>query len=426
MSKDIKHKTKKCLYESDTEYDSVLYKELAKYFPSYYWCFVLYGTIGNLIISAIIAIVTRELSTTLLYLVLIETFVMVHYKVKLPIILEREFSKEIDKGTKEPISHNEFYIDYFTKENKDQILKVYYNEITKSIETESYFHLLSKSKNTVVSIQKSSCNLELINFVREKVTNIQNHLGESSEFKGAKKYHNPKFIKGFMLVLFIMTLFSFFGVSYTFELVDRINPHHGCYSFADLWIFLIWLVFPILSIILGYKYDKAGFKCTKNIVSGLIVGFILILFGLLSVLTEPFHSENYNMINDFKSIINASIPSDGKIHTMNLSEYSFDGITNYSIISVYYDRQDVTEMTDSIESCDTWILSTELKSELKIMLPQMIKSSGDGIYYSIYNKTTNEYNTLPKESGVYEIYSMHFDKKAKQLSIHRYQYDYKK
>jgi hypothetical protein len=89
------------------------------------------------------------------------------------------------------------------------------------------------------------------------------------------------------------------------------------------------------------------------------------------------------------------------------------------------DKEDVSILENSIEESNNWILSTKLKSELKILLPTQFRSS-DNVYYSIYNKTTNEYNTIPNESREYEIYSMYYDKSLKQLSIHKYKYNFNK
>ena len=72
-----------------------------------------------------------------------------------------------------------------------------------------------------------------------------------------------------------------------------------------------------------------------------------------------------------------------------------------------------------------WILSTKMKSELKILLPSEFSAKED-LYYSVYNKTTNEYNAIPNESGVYEIYAMRYDKTKKELTIHKYKFMYNK
>lgn len=84
----------------------------------------------------------------------------------------------------------------------------------------------------------------------------------------------------------------------------------------------------------------------------------------------------------------------------------------------------MNDLVNSIENSNNWILSKEIKSELKILIPSQLKSDFDA-YYSIYNKTTNEYNTLPTIAGKYEIYAMKYDKSDKHLEIHKFDYNYK-
>ena len=70
-------------------------------------------------------------------------------------------------------------------------------------------------------------------------------------------------------------------------------------------------------------------------------------------------------------------------------------------------------------------IEVDFETEFKILLPTQFRSN-ENVYYSIYNKTTNEYNTIPNETGEYEIYSMYYNKLLKQLSIHKYKYKFNK
>lgn len=100
-----------------------------------------------------------------------------------------------------------------------------------------------------------------------------------------------------------------------------------------------------------------------------------------------------------------------------------DDKTDYVIANAYYDGEDVDTLVDSIETSKNWILSTQIKSELKILLPSQFHA-GNQIYYSVYNKTTNEYNQIPDKTGEYEIYAMYYDAANKLLSIHTFTYSY--
>ena len=53
--------------------------------------------------------------------------------------------------------------------------------------------------------------------------------------------------------------------------------------------------------------------------------------------------------------------------------------TDYVIANAYYDGEDVDTLVDSIETSKNWILSTQIKSGLKILLPSQFHA-GNQIY----------------------------------------------
>ena len=134
--------------------------------------------------------------------------------------------------------------------------------------------------------------------------------------------------------------------------------------------------------------------------------------------------QDYNKIDAYKNYIDAPLPNNGELEIQNWGIYFDEDKTNYTIINVYYDKEDVNDLINNIENSNNLILSKEIKSELKILIPSQLKSDFDA-YYSIYNKTTNEYNTLPTIAGNYEICAMKYDRSDKHLEIHKFDYNYK-
>lgn len=420
--KNKKKDMEKCLYTCESRIDGYEYSKMAKYFPQIYWSYVIGGTIKNLIITLMVSIASKDFIVTVLYFAIIQAFVMIFYKVRLKFYVEKSFNELINKGKVDTEIHTEFYEEYFIRQGNTESIKINYNDIDKSIETDTNFYLKFGKRNKIIIIQKDSCDLELINFIRGKFKDIENHLGNNSKIKGVKKYQDPYFIRIFMIILFILTLFSFVGAGYSISLVNMINPTHGLDFTKNLWVFWCWLPLPILSIILGIKYNKAGFQCTKNIVGGFIIVCVLLVYGSFSLISIP--SYDYSEIDAYRDIIDAELPDNGEIQIIDMGTYSELGKTNHKIIDVYYDKEDISDLITSIENSDNWILSTEIKSELTIFIPSQFRLD-DGAYFSIYNKTTNQYNTLPEKSGYYEIYTMKFDEFDKYLTIHKYRYNYK-
>lgn len=419
-----KKKNEKCLFSCESVVDGYEYKKMAKYFPKrMYWVFVIRGTIFNVIISALIALTTQSWIATLIFLIAYEIYLLIYYKVRLEPMAEKVHNARLKRGEIEVNFETEFYEDYFIRKGEKSSVTIDYSEITRCVENDTNFYLEYAKKNMIIIIQKNRCDLELISFIRNKFSNLENNLGDTSSYKGIKKLKNTKLINTLMIILFIATLCCLWGAMWSVSLINEINPQHGFNFTKNTWVFWCWLPIPISSIILGFIYNGKGLKCTKNIVAGFIIGFLLLVYGAFSLF--PTFSEDYSKINDYKQYIDASIPSNGELEIQNWETYFDDDKTEYAIINAYYDKEDVSILENSIEESNNWILSTKLKSELKILLPTQFRSS-DNVYYSIYNKTTNEYNTIPNESREYEIYSMYYDKSLKQLSIHKYKYNFNK
>lgn len=411
----------KYLYACESKFNINEYIGIAKYLPKIYLGFVIRAVFINLIISAIVAISSESLIGTLIFFVVFQVFLMLYYKIRLNYFIEKEFKEAIAKKIIDTDMHIEFYEDYLTRQGETIFRKIEYSDIDKCIENDTNFYLQDSIKNIAVIIQKKQCDSELINFIRNTFNNLESHLGDSPKSKVINKYRNPNFIKNGMFVLFILTIACLWLSIFSFSLIERLRPHHYLNVFKNMWIFFCWLPIPILSIILGFKFDKAGFKCTKNIVAGFIMGFIFIIFGSLS--TVPIISEDYSKIDVYRDVIDAELPKNGELIIENWDTCSGADKTECTILNVYYD-EDVDDLVSSIENSENWFLCKDISSKLKIFIPLQLYVEDDS-YFSIYNKTTNEYNKLPETSGDYEIYAMKYSKSRKNLEIYKFKYAYK-
>lgn len=423
----VREKMDKCLYKCESITDGYEYSKLAKYFPKrIYWVYIKFGTLLNLVITGFISLLFKKWIISLIFFVLLEIYIFIYYKTCLESVTERFQNNRIKKGMAEASGENEFYEDYIIISHKKSSVTINYSEISRCVETDTNFYLEYPSKNTVIILQKNKCDLELINFIRSKFKSLENNLGDSSNFKGVDNFKNTDntlSISYFMTFLFILTIGSLWGALWSYSLIDELNPQHAFNFLKNTWIFWCWLPIPIASIVLGFKYKNKGINCTKNIVGGFIIGFLLLIYGTFCLM--PTFNEDYGKINDYKNYIDANIPSSGELEIHYWGNYFDDDKKEYSIINVYYDKEDVSDLVSSIENSKNWILSTKIKSELKILLPSQFRAKED-LYYSVYNKTINEYNTIPNESGVYEIYAMRYDKIKKELTIHKYKLMYNK
>ena len=374
---------------------------------------------------ALIILIFKNRQFSIIF-IFIEIYILIHYKICLEPLAEKIQNNRLKNGIVESSYENEFYDDFFIHKGKKSSITINYSEISRCVETDTNFYLEHPVKNMIIILQKNKCDLELINFIRSKFKNLENNLGDNSKIKGVdnlKNIDNTLSISYFMTFLFILTIGSLWGALWLYSVIDELNPQHGFNFLKNTWIFWCWLPIPITSIVLGYKYKNKGINCTKNIVGGFIIVFLLLIYGSFCLM--PTFSEDYSKINDYRNYIDANIPSNGELEIHYWGNYFDDDKKEYSIINVYYDKEDVSNLVSSIENSKNWILSTKIKSELKILLPSQFRAKED-LYYSVYNKTTNEYNVIPEESGIYEIYAMSYDKNKKELIIHKYKLMYNK
>lgn len=409
------------LYTCESKSSAYEYKKMVKYFPHVYKTYILLAAIINLLLAALIMIFSQSLAETASMYVIFQISAMIYCKVRMEHIAEKNFNTSYKKRMTELEYCIDFYEDYLIIQRKDRARKFLYSRIEKCVETDTHFYLNDKSENYIIIIPKSECDLKLIHFIREKFKNRENHLGEKQKVRNIRKSHHPKFIKRGMIILFILTIASLWGSIVFLSLMDEINPQHGVNFIKNMWVFWCFLPIPILSIVLGYRYKRAGFKCTKNIVGGYIIGFFLLIYGCLWMFPTP--SRDYEEIDKYRSIIDAKLPTNGELEIQEWNTYFDEDKTNYVTINAYYEKENVSSLVNSIKNNNHWILSKKIKSKLKIFIPSTLYRPRN-YYYSIYNKTTNQYNEVPEEEGNYEIYVMRYDVDNKQLTIHQFNYLY--
>lgn len=410
------------LFACESILDAYEYKTMAKYFPQIYWSLVKNGIIINIGLSLLVGLISSSVIISIIFFIFYQIYIMVEYKARLDYFAEKSFNALLNKGGVDTNIHTEFYEDYLIRRGEFVTRKFNYSDLDKCIETDTNFYFKEEQRNLIIIIQKNRCDLELLNFIRSKFDNLENCLGDEIKFDKSNKYRNPNFIKKGMITLFVITILSLWGSLFLVDFVNTLIPQHGLNFTKNMWVCWCLLPIPLLSIILGFKFRLAGFKCTKNIVGGFIVGFLLIVYGSFCLL--PTYEKEYSMIDKYRNIIDAKLPDKGQLTIQEYDTYFDEDKKNYSIINVYYDNEDVRDLVNSIENSDNWILSTNIKSELKIFVPSTLHSDNDA-YFSIYNNTTKQYNTLPETAGVYEIYTMKYDKSDETLEIHKFKYEYR-
>lgn len=403
-SEEIENSLKKGTCESKV--DLCEYKKMVKYFPECVWdVFVIKGLFLSLGLAGVLAFILNKLIYAIIFLIILQFCLFIFYRLKFEKITEEIFNIKKKRGEINTNFKTEFYENYFVYKKEKLSVTIDYSEVDRYFESDTNFYLECSNKNMIVIIQKDKCDLKLVSFIKEKFSNFKNN--------------NIGLIKTIMVILFSFTIYSFLGAVCCFLLM---NQHEFIFN-ENAWVFWCWLPIPIISIILGFRYKNKGVKCIKNIVAGFIIGFLLLIYGSFSLV--PSFLEDYSKIDEYKDYVDALLPNNGKLVIIKWDKLFDDDKFDYTIVNAYYENEDVNDLLSSIENSENWILSTKIKSELKILLPLQFKAK-DSVYYSIYNKSTDKYNSIPDESGEYEIYAMFYDEMIKQLSIYKFNFVYNK
>lgn len=221
-------------------------------------------------------------------------------------------------------------------------------------------------------------------------------------------------------ILFVLAIFS--------ELVPMILvgllPSAEELLVENQWLLLTGLPIPIASLVLGIIFKRKGFKCTKNIV----VGIIFTLLICLSAFTGDFLVENEidntdTAIIRAEDIIGIELPDAETINTFYWTEEEQfnDREYIYSSTDLWLEDSQAAAFEKEISVSDKWIsdIPTALRG-----LDSSISESDMYDYVLFYNIDTGEFNTVPKENGTYKFYFIGYQSEPKAMQINEYDIEY--
>lgn len=391
MEKDILEIKEKPLYEfTDSLSDLDMVSALGCN-PKSYWLLVF----EDLLIFGIIPIIIGAYQHSILwglgaFLVL---FILASVRVKL------EFSKIIaDKVKKKnpgraffPYKYR-FYETYFIVSDENRAAKYLYTDISNFLETNLY-----------LIMEERSSKKDIITFLQDKLTSLKNDPKKKFIDLAPQTKSNA-----ILTILLCFTILSLYGALMT------LSHFAGKEEVLDLtkkmWILYTWLPIPLLSIIMGFRYQQSNGSANKNIIVGIFVSIFLLIFGSFSFLFNDDLSFEYDTIMN----INRS----RELH-MNISYPGNLGLktSNYKVTIVTYQSDEIPTIEEQIKNNSHWLKLSDIKEYLKDNLPSKLMISKDA-YYLIYNKTSNEYNSILE--GENEIEVIIFNPSTYSLEIHTF------
>ena len=258
-------------------------RKLEKCFHRLYRYQVLLATYRNIAVCFFLSLLIEEPKSALFLFLFLELIIVIGLAIKLDSNLEKRYSERFSEDLE---GEFEFYQDYFVLKTENITSKTQYTRIDRCVETDTNFYLECKRKNTTCVIQKEVCDPALMSFLREKMNVVEKHVrgikraekSGGAKRTGKKEYYDPTVVNTMMNLLFILTIACLWLAQIvTYKISMAVIHTYDMVRFS--WIDWCFLPIPITSVVLGYKYQDAGFKCKKNIIAGYIIGFILAIFG---------------------------------------------------------------------------------------------------------------------------------------------------
>ena len=220
-------------------------------------------------------------------------------------------------------------------------------------------------------------------------------------------------LKTVSILLFVLSFVSLIFALISVGLISGL----GRYSFANktfvlnMWVFFVFAAIPFGSFIFGIIFNNR-FKCKKNIIAGIIMTAILVLYGSFCIIWRPFFSFDEKYLKQVSIETNLNFPSEFLIVT--------DKITGLNETYVKFtDNNDVIEFENYIMSSNIWDQTSNFPTDVDLSVLLTIKSY-DYFYIHIIDEhsTSNFYDknidqillAYSTENDVLVIYEIQLEK----------------
>ena len=291
-----------------------------------------------------------------------------------------------------------FYKKYIERKRHKVNETIQYDEIIKIKEDANKFILLLKDYS--IKILKSNCHKKDIAFIQKILHQKEDERKNNLELIQLEKKLDWLFIITLALFIIILTI--------NLYLIEQVT--NGIYKY--IWSMMFALPFSIISIIVGIKY-RDNIKSRKNIISGSIITFLVLIYSLLSLI--PINN-NYQEAFKLEHILGIGLPATG-IYQKEEVNTSYYYITHELLFSK---KEEYLTIEEEIKENKNWLRLEEMQADVAYYLPVV---SSNNCYYSLYFEEANKYNDLPNKSGKYHIFAMLYDEVQHILRIDEYIYE---
>lgn len=280
--------------------------------------------------------------------------------------------------------------------------KVYFNELAKCWETPFCYFLQHKDR-TIYIIKKSL--LEEKSHLGFLCQNLKN---DKTDLSTAK----ISVLKTMANILFVGCFISVFlaaGVA-----LGEMSPNAETYmeSLETLKIFHGFLPVPLLSIIVGLLLNKNKIHNKKNIVCGVIIGFIMLIYGFFPTI----FGNVSNNIDSLEAQLGFEFPQAAGMN-YNISSDTSGG--QLTLATMSFEESTANDFEEFMQNDHRWIKGSN--KDFAKVIPENIATFPTD-YFLLYNTTTSEFGKIPENDGQYQLIYVAYNSELNVVYVCEYQF----
>ncbi len=327
--------------------------------------------------------------------------------------------------------NNKDKLDYTIEIEKESIIKkskketktIFYSDIKKYKYRKDHFYLII-NKNEIIPIKVDEIPKEELAFLeiaikkhdyKEENINIKDYLKE-------KDKRNPK-VKLLLSILFILSVLSPFIAEYLIQFIVKlkyINIAELILEYSPLALLLLPL--PIMSVLISKKYQNEGYKCTINIVVGVISCITLVLISL-SYFDYKENLIRYENLSVYEYAIKEDVPTKGKLLEIRWDESDFQN--HKTLHAKFTNQEESNNFYQRLKNNKNWIKREDVSIAFAQVVNNYLKcTKNTECLYLFYTDGDHLVNKMPDHSGTFYAHFMMYNPKSKVLTIENFEYNH--
>ncbi len=280
--------------------------------------------------------------------------------------------------------------------------KVYLNEFVKCWETPFCYFLELKDRTNFI-IKKSS--LGESSHLGCFCQNLKSHKTDLSSRKIV-------FLKTMGNVLFVGCFIGLFSaITISLDTASQ-NAETFNESMESLRIFHYFLPIPLLSIIAGILLNKNKIRNKKNIICGVIIGFIMLIYGFFPTI----FGNVSNNLDSLEAQLGFEFP---QTVGMNYNITSDISSGKQTLTTMSFEESIANDFEEFMQQDHRWIKGSN-KDFTKIIPENLVSFPSN--FFLLYNITTSEFGKIPENAGQYQLIYVAYSSELNVAYICEYQF----